>query len=54
MDDKGDGFYLLRFPWSVHWGDFGYMKFAKKGASTYYTKNTCGIYNVAYTMQYQE
>jgi hypothetical protein len=53
MDDQGNGHYLLKFPWGSLFGEYGNVRFAKKGSSTSYTKNTCGIYDTVYTVEYK-
>lgn len=54
MDNDGNGNYILKFPWGAFWGSHGTMRFIKQGKANQYTKNTCGFYGFAYSVEYKE
>lgn len=47
IDKSKNGYFLLKFPWGVHWGEFGNMRFGFKKGDNYTSDEVCGFYRYA-------
>lgn len=48
LDNSGNGWFVVKFPWGRGWGSSGNMNFVFKSGDNNYTKDKCAFYASAY------